>query len=322
MAAVWLRRLVLMALIVTTCLPASAFAATMDYLGTWSSSTTYATGKVVKHNGGIFYSLKSTTAAPNRNRIPSTNPTWWEQVGTIGNTLQSGLQAPAQSVGNPGDYYIDTANNRLFGPKNAVTGWPAGAVSLIGPAGPTGTAGAAGPQGPAGPQGATGTVGAQGVQGQQGVQGPQGPKGDTGPTLAGLRVLDADGNFVGHAYTTKVLGLSRDSRFYAIPISHSGFYISSGYLYFETNDCSGAPYLRADIDGLEWPHKAFPSNISDLSSNITASGTLYLGVPSIKTASILSFRDVNGNCGSSLWTGDVYPTVTEAFTLSTPLRIE
>ena len=33
----------------------SAYAAAMDYLGAWSSSTTYAVGKVVKHNGGIFY---------------------------------------------------------------------------------------------------------------------------------------------------------------------------------------------------------------------------------------------------------------------------
>lgn len=82
MAAVWLRRLVLAAFIVLAYVPASAFAATMDYLGAWSSSTTYTTGKVVKHNGGIFYSLKSTNSAPNRNKMPSDNPTWWEPVGS------------------------------------------------------------------------------------------------------------------------------------------------------------------------------------------------------------------------------------------------
>lgn len=32
---------------------AGAGAATMDYLGTWNSTTTYAVGKVVKYNGGI-----------------------------------------------------------------------------------------------------------------------------------------------------------------------------------------------------------------------------------------------------------------------------
>jgi hypothetical protein len=82
MATIWLRRVVLAAFIVLAFVPASAFAATMDYLGAWSSSTTYATGKVVKHNGGIFYSLKSTNSAPNRNKPPSENPAWWELVGS------------------------------------------------------------------------------------------------------------------------------------------------------------------------------------------------------------------------------------------------
>ena len=82
MAAVWLRRLILAAFIVLAFVPTSAFAATMDYLGAWISSTTYATGKVVKHNGGIFYSLKSSSSAPNKNKPPSDNPAWWEPVGS------------------------------------------------------------------------------------------------------------------------------------------------------------------------------------------------------------------------------------------------
>ena len=181
MAAVWIRRLVLVALITTACLSGSAFAATMDYLGAWNSTTIYQTGNVVKHNGAIFYSLKSTNAAPNRNFSPPSNLTWWEQVGTIGNTLHSGLQAPVPSVGYPGDYYIDTANNRLFGPKNAVTGWPAGAVDLVGPTGATGATGATGPQGATGPVGATGAKGDTGAQGEPGVQGDAGPTGPAGP---------------------------------------------------------------------------------------------------------------------------------------------
>ena len=60
----------------------TAIAAAMDYLGAWSSSTTYAAGKVVKHNDGIYYSLKSTSSAPNKNKTPSANPTWWEAVGS------------------------------------------------------------------------------------------------------------------------------------------------------------------------------------------------------------------------------------------------
>lgn len=260
MAAVWLRRLVLVALITTACLSASAFAATMDYLGSWSSSTTYATGKVVKHNGGIFYSLKSTTAAPNRNRLPSTNPTWWEQVGTIGNTLHSGLQAPAPSVGNTGDYYIDTANNRLFGPKNAVTGWPAGAVSLIGPAGVAGVAGSQGAQGAQGATGPAGAQGATGATGPAGVQGTQGPKGDTGPMPQGLSVYDANDQFIGTLLERGRILMKIDNRFFSVHMTKLGL---EEVFYINYSDCSptaskyfegsvyipSSAYFVADVSG-------------------------------------------------------------------------
>ncbi|MEI6533967.1 MAG: hypothetical protein WCN98_01405 [Verrucomicrobiaceae bacterium] len=83
MAAVWLRRLFLVALITTACISASAFAATMDYLGAWNSTTTYKTGKVVKHNGGIFYLLKST----------------WQTVDAV---CQGPVLHPAQDCANLG----------------------------------------------------------------------------------------------------------------------------------------------------------------------------------------------------------------------------
>ncbi len=242
MIGIWARLAAVMLLLVLGSVAAKA--AAMDYLGVWSSTSTYTTGKVVKHNGGIFYSLKSTTAAPNRNRSPSTNPTWWEQVGTIGNTLHSGLQAPVPSVGNPGDYYIDTANNRLFGPKNAVTGWPAGAVSLIGPAG---TTGAQGPQGPAGAVGATGPAGAQGAQGNQGpqgVQGPQGPTGNTGPMPQGLSVYDANGQFIGTLLGTDRIVMKIDNRFFSVYHQRGLSQDPSSYFFY--SDCSPAAskYLR------------------------------------------------------------------------------
>ncbi len=65
-------------------MPSSVKAATADFFGNWNTSTTYSVGKVVKYNGATFYSRQSTTSSPSRNRIPSANPTWWEQVGTIG----------------------------------------------------------------------------------------------------------------------------------------------------------------------------------------------------------------------------------------------
>ena len=53
-----------------------AEAATMNYLGTWSNAAIYKLGSVVVYNSAIYYSLKSTKAAPNRNYTPSNNPSW------------------------------------------------------------------------------------------------------------------------------------------------------------------------------------------------------------------------------------------------------
>jgi collagen type I/II/III/V/XI/XXIV/XXVII alpha len=176
------RRLFTLVALTLLVIATSLQAATMDYLGSWNATTTYAVGKVVVYNKGIFYSLKSSNSAPNRNRLP-TDPSWWAQVGTIGNTLHSGLQAPSNLIGNIGDYYIDTANNRLFGPKNTGTGWPANATDLVGAKGVTGSAGPPGPIGQTGPQGATGPAGPQGPRGPQGPSGTNGGVGMDGKSL-------------------------------------------------------------------------------------------------------------------------------------------
>ncbi|MGC4393790.1 hypothetical protein [Hydrogenophaga sp. T2] len=61
----------------------------------------------------------------------------------------AGAGAPGDSVGNDGDYYLDTAASLLYGPK-AGGAWPPLGVSLTGPAGPPGPAGPSGATGPAG----------------------------------------------------------------------------------------------------------------------------------------------------------------------------
>jgi hypothetical protein len=66
-------------------------------------------------------------------------------TGAAGNTILSGSTDPTDSVGNNGDYYINTATSTLFGPK-ANGKWPPG-VSLVGPAGPSGSPGAPGANG-------------------------------------------------------------------------------------------------------------------------------------------------------------------------------
>jgi hypothetical protein len=67
-----------------------------------------------------------------------------------------GTGAPSSGVGNNGDFYIDTAASRIYGPK-ASGAWPSG-TSLVGPLGPAGT------------NGTNGTNGAGFANGSQGGQ--------------------------------------------------------------------------------------------------------------------------------------------------------
>ena len=64
-------------------------------------------------------------------------------AGSNGNTVLNGTGAPADSIGDNGDFYIDTAAQVLYGPKSGGT-WPAAGVSLVGPPGPQGPPGTAG----------------------------------------------------------------------------------------------------------------------------------------------------------------------------------
>jgi len=88
-------------------------------------------------------------------------PTWG--LSTPSNAIWHGQGAPAGNLGSVGDFYLDTQNNLLYGPKLDATDWngPDGqtlmaGVSLVGPAGPQGLAGADGAKGDQGPQGPAG----------------------------------------------------------------------------------------------------------------------------------------------------------------------
>ena len=161
----------------------TALGATMNYLGTWANATNYRPGSVILYKGGLYYALGGTFAAPNRNRIPGSNPTWWAQVGTIGNTILSGVVNPtAPDLGQVGDFYINTSTGTIFGPKSAISPyWPASGIAITGGAGGEGPAG---PTGPAGPAGATGLQGPAGVPGLPGEPGEKGEPGGSGPAGA------------------------------------------------------------------------------------------------------------------------------------------
>lgn len=104
-------------------------AAMMNYIGNWSATATYPVGNVVTYKNAIYYSLKSNWIAPNKNKNPTQQPTWWQPVGTIGNTLLNGSGAPTATVGNIGDFYLDVASISLDGTEN-FSGWPTSFVSL------------------------------------------------------------------------------------------------------------------------------------------------------------------------------------------------
>jgi hypothetical protein len=108
-------------------------------------------------------------------------------VPVIPGELLSGSGPPSAAQGEPGNLYLDTQTDTLYGPattsSNGQILWGSG-TSLIGPAGPEGPAGSPGPEGPQGAQGATGPTGATGPAGPPGPIGPQGAQGATGPTGA------------------------------------------------------------------------------------------------------------------------------------------
>ena len=91
--------------------------------------------------------------------------------GKDGKTLWNGEKDPENTLGSPGDIFINSVTKTLFGPKNLDGTWPAG-VSMIGPTGATGPQGPGG-GGPAGPAGSNATLTC--------AQGGTCALGDTGP---------------------------------------------------------------------------------------------------------------------------------------------
>jgi hypothetical protein len=109
--------------------------------------------------------------------------------GPPGNTIHYGARDPIPSDGMPGDSWINTATNKIFGPKSTAGRWPAG-VSLIGPQGPQGI------------------QGIQGPQGNQGIQGPPGQDGNTVlyGTVNPTGATGVDGNFYINTATNFLFG--------------------------------------------------------------------------------------------------------------------
>jgi hypothetical protein len=105
-----------------------------------------------------------------------------------GNVVLNGAGAPSAGTGANGDFYINTSNYDIYGPKTA--GAWGSATSLVGPTGPTG------------PTGSTGSTGAQGATGS------------TGATGAGVVVGGTTGQ-----YLTKIDGTNYNTQWSTLDLS-------------------------------------------------------------------------------------------------------
>jgi len=181
---------------------------------------------------------------------------------TVVNTILSGAAIPTKGVGIDGDFYIDTKNMNLYGPK--IKGVWKIATSLkqaeiksvttvVGEQGGIGATGATGPQGDKGDKGATGSTGVAGAVGLSGATGAKGndgatgasgfsgatgsigatgavgatgAKGDTG--LTGLTGLKGDTGTAGATGTTGAAGAKGDTGTAGADGVSNSYYVNTG----------------------------------------------------------------------------------------------
>jgi hypothetical protein len=115
---------------------------------TYAATTAAAGAKACVTSSGILELLKGNGTCPAGSSpavLGAQGP-----AGPAGTTILSGRIPPGIGQGAAGDYYIDTATHRLYGPAFRVcsprpceTRWGKG-ISLVGPAGPASTAPAGG----------------------------------------------------------------------------------------------------------------------------------------------------------------------------------
>jgi len=177
-------------------------------------------------------------------------------AGANGHTILSGTGGPPVASGTNGDFYLDTAASKLYGPKESGA-WPGSGVALIGPQGATGTtgsqglAGAAGATGGTGPTGPTGPQGIQGIQGPTGVglQGPSGPTGPAGPAGAqGTNIAIG----TGAKWVPITRTASRLTAFGGGPLTHLGTHTASrqGDAYYVQFTTGASAHSIAGVRGL------------------------------------------------------------------------
>lgn len=176
--------------------------------------------------------------------------------GLDGKSLHSGTTAPANGVGNDGDFYLNTVLFLLHGPK-ASGAWPSG-VSIIGP------------------------------QGLPGDPGPQGIPG-TGPSFTAtadeafvvgqLGYIKANGNAALASATAvgkEAIGFATNNASVGQPVT---FKLAGSLITGQTGLAPNAPYFMGTTNGSIVPLGSVPS----------ASGNVLLRIGTALSATVLLF---------------------------------
>ena len=105
--------------------------------GAWITATAYGANDIVENGGDAYICTTAhTSGASSEPGVGGSWETYWDLLaeggidGVDGSTILSGSGAPGGGTGVDGDFYINTANWNIYGPK-AGGSWPAG-VALEG----------------------------------------------------------------------------------------------------------------------------------------------------------------------------------------------
>jgi len=213
---------------------------------------------------------------------------------TTVNTILSGVGVPSGNLGINGDFYIDTKNANLYGPKtNGVWKLTTSLRALptkvnptvpgaTGTTGATGTAGAAGVIGPRGLPGANGATGAAGLPGIAGANGLPGAAGTNG--LPGAAGAPGTAGAPGAAGTNGSISASQSSISFAalLPGTAGSTTVSNAFGSFE----AGKSYVVRVLI------RTFDVNASAPSYGIGLSIAADGGAPGITTSYVVSTGSV------------------------------
>jgi hypothetical protein len=200
------------------------------------------------------------------------------ESGGAGSTVLNGSGVPSSELGSNGDFYINTINYDIYGPKSS--GAWGSAISLVGPTGATGSTGS---------QGATGATGAQGSTGATGSAGPGVASGGTeGQVLAKID---------GTNYNTQWIDNYSESTIYLVR-NNTGSTILKGTLV----SASGAePSGRIDVT----PHETTGLQDSELRVMGMATENISNGVNgTVMSFGTLKGLDTRGTSDSAIAVGD------------------